>query len=103
VYNSAGYNSARVLSQKLPAGMVGDGNIRDFEARMEMINASLPEDHEIIRSLTAREMEPAKRPRADSLLSYKEVKEHNSPQEEIYGKLNESLSDYEGGKSDDSF
>jgi hypothetical protein len=45
VYNSAGYNSARVFSTKLPAGMIYDVNIRDFEARMELINASLPDDN----------------------------------------------------------
>jgi len=39
--------------------------------------------------------------RVDSLSSFQEPK-HNSPEEDLFGKLNESLSD-EGGKSDDSF
>ena len=72
MYNSAGYNSARVFSTKLPAGMIDDVNIRDFEARMELINASLPDDNQFNYPLTAREMEPEKRMRADSLSSFKE-------------------------------
>jgi len=43
MYNSAGYNSARVFSTKMLAGQVSDDNIRDYEARMELINASLGE------------------------------------------------------------
>jgi len=71
LYSSAGYNSARVLSTKLPPGEVGDVNIRDFEARMELVNASLGEIN-INYPLTARQVPTPKKIRADSLSSFQE-------------------------------